>query len=74
MKFSALFTTFSALFILILGPLYAILGPVYDILGPLYDIFGLLIPLSMLAGADTVVFYDSDWNPAMDRQASNPKS
>jgi SNF2 family DNA or RNA helicase len=22
-----------------------------------------------LTGADTVVFYDSDWNPAMDQQA-----
>ena len=22
-----------------------------------------------LTGADTVIFYDSDWNPAMDRQA-----
>lgn len=22
-----------------------------------------------LTGADTVIFYDTDWNPAMDRQA-----
>jgi E1A-binding protein p400 len=22
-----------------------------------------------LTGADTVIFYDSDWNPAMDQQA-----
>lgn len=22
-----------------------------------------------LIGADTVIFYDTDWNPAMDRQA-----
>ena len=22
-----------------------------------------------LTGADTVIFFDSDWNPAMDRQA-----
>jgi hypothetical protein len=24
-----------------------------------------------LTGADTVIFYDSDWNPAMDAQAQD---
>jgi hypothetical protein len=24
-----------------------------------------------LVGADTVIFYDSDWNPAMDQQAQD---
>lgn len=25
-----------------------------------------------LIGADTVIFYDSDWNPAMDQQVNTP--
>jgi len=27
-----------------------------------------------LTGADTVIFYDSDWNPAMDAQVNTPPS
>ena len=27
-----------------------------------------------LTGADTVIFYDSDWNPAMDAQAQVSKT
>lgn len=27
-----------------------------------------------LTGADTVIFYDSDWNPAMDAQVPRPSA